>query len=126
MVTGISQSISEDLYEVAKIDGANTWQRFSNITLPAVFLAAVPTFITQYTGNFNNFPMIYLFNNGGPGGVGGEAGFTGILILWVYRLTTRTFPQYSAVSAVTLIISIIVVCVFLLVFKKTNTLNMGD
>ncbi len=50
MVTGILQSISEDLYEAAKIDGANAWQRFSNITLPAVFLVAAPTFITQYTG----------------------------------------------------------------------------
>ncbi|MGQ4823012.1 carbohydrate ABC transporter permease, partial [Enterococcus faecalis] len=43
MVTGILQSISEDLYEAAKIDGANAWQRFSNITLPAVFLVAAPT-----------------------------------------------------------------------------------
>ena len=126
MVTGILQSISEDLYEAAKIDGANAWQRFSNITLPAVFLVAAPTFITQYTGNFNNFSMIYLFNNGGPGSVGGGAGSTDILISWIYKLTTGTSPQYSMASAITLIISIIVICVSLLVFKKTNAFNMGD
>ncbi len=93
MVTGILQSISEDLYEAAKIDGANAWKRFSNITLPAIFLVAAPTFITQYTGNFNNFSMIYLFNNGGPGSVGGGAGSTDILISWIYKLTTE--PRHN-------------------------------
>lgn len=126
MVTGILQSISEDLYEAAKIDGANAWQRFSKITLPAIFLVAAPTFITQYTGNFNNFSMIYLFNNGGPGSVGGGAGSTDILISWIYKLTTGTSPQYSMASAITLIISAIVICVSLLVFKKTNAFSMED
>ncbi len=69
--------------------------------------------------------MIYLFNNGGPGSVGGGAGSTDILISWIYKLTTGTSPQYSMASAITLIISIIVICVSLLVFKKTNAFNMG-
>ncbi len=76
-------------------------------------------------GNFNNFSMIYLFNNGGPGSVGGGAGSTDILISWIYKLTTGTSPQYSMASAITLIISVIVICVSLLVFKKTNAFNMG-
>ncbi|WP_268873192.1 sugar ABC transporter permease [Enterococcus timonensis] len=126
MVTGILQSISEDLYEAAKIDGANAWKRFFNITLPAIFLVAAPTFVTQYTFNFNNFSMIYLFNNGGPGSVGGGAGSTDILISWIYKLTTGTSPQYSMASAVTLIISIIVISISLLVFKKTNAFNLED
>ncbi|WP_265459845.1 carbohydrate ABC transporter permease [Enterococcus sp. HY326] len=124
MVTGILQSISEDLYEAARIDGANAWQRFSNITLPAIFLVAAPTFVTQYTGNFNNFSMIYLFNNGGPGSVGGGAGSTDILISWIYKLTTGQSPQYSLASAITLIISAIVITVSLIVFKRTNAFNM--
>lgn len=126
MTTGILQSISEDLYEAAKIDGANAWQRFKSITLPAIFLVAAPTFVTQYTFNFNNFSMIYLFNNGGPGSVGGGAGNTDILISWIYKLTTGTSPQYSMASAVTLIISFIVISISLLVFKKTNAFNMED
>lgn len=124
MVTGILQSISEDLYEAAKIDGANAWQRFRNITLPAIFLVAAPTFVTQYTGNFNNFSMIYLFNNGGPGSVGGGAGSTDILISWIYKLTTGSAPQYSLASAITLIISAIVITVSLIVFKRTNAFSM--
>jgi len=126
MVSGILQSISEDLYEAAKMDGANALQRFRNITLPAIFLVAAPTFVTQYTGNFNNFSMIYLFNEGGPGSLGGNAGSTDILISWIYKLTTGGSPQYSIASALTLIISFVVISISLLVFKKTNAFNMED
>ena len=126
MVSGILQSISEDLYEAAKMDGANAIQRFRNITLPAIFLVAAPTFVTQYTGNFNNFSMIYLFNEGGPGSLGGNAGSTDILISWIYKLTTGGSPQYSIASALTLIISFVVISISLLVFKKTNAFNMED
>ena len=126
MTTSILQSIPEDLYEAAKIDGASAIQRFKEITLPMIFMVAAPTFITQYTGNFNNFSMIYLFNNGGPGSVGGGAGATDILISWIYKLTTGTSPQYSMAAAITLIISTLVISVSLIVFRKTKAFNMED
>lgn len=124
LVTGILQSISDDLYEAATIDGASPLQKFNNITLPAILSVAAPTFVTQYTFNFNNFSIIYLFNEGGPGDVGGGAGNTDILISWIYKLTTNTTPQYGLASAVTLLISAIVIAVSLLVFKKTNEFKM--
>lgn len=40
-------------------------QRFRNITLPMILFATAPVMITQYTFNFNNFSIIYLFNEGG-------------------------------------------------------------
>ena len=126
MTTSILQSIPEDLYEAAKIDGASAIQRFKEITLPMIFMVAAPTFITQYTGNFNNFSMIYLFNDGGPGSVGGGAGATDNLISWIYKLTTGTSPQYSMAAAITLIISTLVIAVSLLVYRKTKAFNMED
>lgn len=124
MTTGILQSIPGELYEAAKIDGANAIQRFRTITLPMILFVAAPIFVTQYTGNFNNFSMIYLFNNGGPGSVGGGAGSTDILISWIYKLTTGNAPQYSVAAAVTLIISFIVISISMIVFKKTNAFDM--
>lgn len=126
LVSGILQSIPADLYEAAVIDGATAWQKFWKITLPMILAVAAPTFISQYTFNFNNFSIIYLFNNGGPGSVGGGAGSTDILISWIYKLTTQTSPQYSMASAVTLIISLIVISVSLVTFKKFNAFNMED
>ncbi|QAA23156.1 carbohydrate ABC transporter permease [Sporolactobacillus terrae] len=123
MVTGVLQSIPDDLYEAANIDGANVIQKFTKITLPMILFATAPVFITQYTFNFNNFSIIYLFNSGGPGDVGGGAGSTDILISWIYKLTTGTSPQYALASAVTIVISIIVIGVSLLTFKKTHAFS---
>lgn len=126
MVTSILQSISEDLYEAARIDGANSIEQFKSITLPVILSVAAPIFVTQYTGNFNNFSMIYLFNDGGPGSAGGGAGQTDILISWIYKLTTSGTPQYSMAAALTLIVSLVVITISMIVFKKTNAFNMED
>ena len=66
LTLGILQSIPNDLYEAAYIDGANAWQKFRNITFPMILAVAAPTLISQYTFNFNNFSIMYLFNDGGP------------------------------------------------------------
>lgn len=126
MTTSILQAIPEDLYEAAKIDGAGAFRRFRDITMPTVFAVAAPVFVTQYTGNFNNFTMIYLFNDGGPGSAGGGAGQTDILISWIFKLTTNNSPQYSLAAALTIIVSFIVIGVTLIVFKRTNAFNMED
>lgn len=126
LVSGVLQSIPQDLYEAATVDGATAWQKFWKITLPMILAVAAPTFISQYTFNFNNFSIIYLFNEGGPGSVGGGAGSTDILISWIYKLTTQTSPQFSMASAVTLIISLIVISVSLITFKKFKAFDMED
>ena len=126
LTLGILQSIPNDLYEAAYIDGANAWQKFRNITFPMILAVAAPTLISQYTFNFNNFSIMYLFNNGGPGTVGGGAGSTDILISWIYRLTTGAAPQYSMAAAVTLIISLIVISISMIAFKKLHAFDMED
>ena len=126
LTLGILQSIPNDLYEAAYIDGANAWQKFRNITFPMILAVAAPTLISQYTFNFNNFSIMYLFNDGGPGTVGGGAGSTDILISWIYRLTTGAAPQYSMAAAVTLIISLIVISISMVAFKKLHAFDMED
>ena len=126
LTLGILQSIPNDLYEAAYIDGANAWQKFRNITFPMILAVAAPTLISQYTFNFNNFSIVSLFNDGGPGTVGGGAGSTDILISWIYRLTTGAAPQYSMAAAVTLIISLIVISISMIAFKKLHAFDMED
>ena len=126
LTLGILQSIPNDLYEAAYIDGANAIQKFTNITFPMIMAVAAPTLISQYTFNFNNFSIIFLFNNGGPGSVGGGAGSTDILISWIYKLTTGSSPQYSMAAAVTLIISLVVISISMVAFKKLNAFEMED
>jgi arabinogalactan oligomer / maltooligosaccharide transport system permease protein len=125
MTTGVLQSISQDLYEAATVDGASNIQKFKNITLPLVLYAIAPVLITQYTFNFNNFNIIYLFNGGGPAITGQNAGGTDILISWIYRLT-MTSAQYSKAATLTMLLSIIVITVAIWQFKRTKSFQEED
>jgi arabinogalactan oligomer/maltooligosaccharide transport system permease protein len=126
LTTSILQSIPGEWYESASIDGGSTLQKFRYITFPHILTVAAPIFITQYTGNFNNFSMMYLFNEGGPGSVGNNAGTTDILISWVYKLTTGQSPQYNVSAAITLIISVIVIVISLIIFNRSGSFEMED
>jgi arabinogalactan oligomer / maltooligosaccharide transport system permease protein len=125
MTTGVLQSIPDELYEAATVDGASSWQKFKNITLPLVLFATAPILITQYTFNFNNFNVIYLFNGGGPALPGANAGGTDILISWIYRLTMNS-AQYSKAAAITMLLSLIVITVALWQFKRTKSFQEED
>ncbi|WP_027408975.1 carbohydrate ABC transporter permease [Anoxybacteroides tepidamans] len=125
MTTGVLQAIPDELYEAATVDGATAWQKFTKITLPLVLYAVAPILITQYTFNFNNFNIIYLFNGGGPAVSGQNAGATDILISWIYRLT-MTSAQYSKAAAVTLLLSLVVVSVALWQFRRTKSFKEED
>ena len=86
-VTGILQNIPEDQYEAARIDGASVVQQFIYVTLPYMIFVLTPYIITQFTGNINNFNIIYLLTGGGPTYVGDSAGQTDLLVTWLYKLS---------------------------------------
>lgn len=113
-VTGILQNIPAEQYEAATIDGANGIQQFTNITLPYMIFVMTPYIITQFTGNINNFNVIYLLTRGEPVRVGMTAGDTDLLVTWLYKLSVDqqkynlgavigifTFVVLSAVSLIT-------------------------
>lgn len=106
--TGVLQAIPGDLYEAADIDGATGWQKIRHITLPIVLFQTAPLLVGQYTFNFNNFSIIYLFNGGGPfnpSKYGNLAGSSDLLISYIYKLTMDN--QYQAIgAAITVLISI--------------------
>lgn len=120
VTTGTLQSIPADLYEAATIDGASVIQKFKNITLPLVLYSMAPIIITQYTFNFNNFNIIYLFNAGGPAVPGSTAGGTDILVSWIYKLTMQN-SQYALAAALTILLSIFVIVIALWQFRRTNS-----
>jgi multiple sugar transport system permease protein len=60
------QSVPQELYEAAQLDGANAWQRFRNVTLP--MLAPTLAFVSVITmiGYFQLFAEPYVMTRGGP------------------------------------------------------------
>lgn len=120
VTTGVLQSIPDDLYEAAVIDGASAFRKFKDITLPLILMSIAPILITQFTFNFNNINVIYLFNGGGPAVPGSSAGGTDILVSWIYKLTMQS-SQYSLAAALTILLSVFVIGIALWQFKKTSS-----
>lgn len=120
LFTGVLQSVPQDMYEAADVDGGTRWQKFRHITFPHLMFATAPLLIMQYAGNFNNFNIIYLFNEGNPAVRGQNAGGTDILISWVYKLTFET-NNYNMAAAITIIMGIIVMAFAFFQFRKTSS-----
>jgi multiple sugar transport system permease protein len=60
------QTIPNDLYEAARIDGANSWQRFRHVTLPALGPMLLLVSILTMAGYFQLFAEPYVMTQGGP------------------------------------------------------------
>jgi ABC-type sugar transport system permease subunit len=122
--SGALQSISQDIYEASRVDGASPWQQFSKITLPLLLVAVGPLLVASFTFNFNNFNLIYLFNAGGPPipGAPTPAGYTDILISYVYNLafSASRGVNYGFAAAITIIIFFIVGAITLFQFRYTR------
>nr|WIF89148.1 sugar ABC transporter permease [Acholeplasma laidlawii] len=111
LMTGIMTAIDKSLYEAADIDGATGFQKLRSITMPLVLYSTAPILIMTFSGNFNNFGVIYFITGGGPGNLNyvnsGFAGQTDILISWMYRLTTD-HQIYNLASVFSVLIFIFV------------------
>ena len=109
-VTGILQNIPAEQYEAATIDGANPVQQFLNITLPYMIFVLTPYIITQFTGNINNFNVIYLLTRGEPLQIGNTAGDTDLLVTWLYKLTVdqQKFNMGAVIGIFTFVVLAIV------------------
>ncbi len=112
-VTGVLQNIPVELYEAAKVDGAGPVKTFFKITLPYMLFVTSPYLITSFTGNVNNFNVIYLLSGGAPTPVGSTAGKTDLLVTWLYKLTIDN--QYYNLGAVIGIMTFVVLAVVSLI-----------
>ena len=61
------QTIPKSLYEAAKIDGANFWQRLRYVTLPMLSGAIMINLVFGITYGLKVFDIVYVLTNGGPG-----------------------------------------------------------
>ena len=119
VVTGILMNIPKDLYESANIDGANGFQQYTKITLPYMLFITGPYLLTSFTGNMNNFNVIYLLTGGGPvyGDLANNAGKTDLLITWLYSLVNGSQKEYSLASVIGILVFIVVAGISLIVYN---------
>ena len=118
IATGILMNIPADLYESARIDGANALQTYARITLPYMLFVTGPYLLTSFIGNINNFNVIFLLSGGKPLSMelAGNAGYTDLLITWLYKMTV-TDTNYKLAAVIGVIVFIITAAINLLVYN---------
>ncbi len=119
-LTGVLQNIPAELYEAAKVDGANAITTFFKITLPYMLFVTAPYLITTFTGNINNFNVIYLLTGGGPGKLGHTAGQTDLLVTWLYKLTIDKY-DYNIGAVIGIMTFVVLAIVSLVTFRNTGS-----
>lgn len=100
------QTVPQDQYEAAEIDGAKGWQSFLYITVPHIKVVTGLLVVLRTVWIFNNFDLIYLITGGGP------AGATQTVPVYAYDMGwgTKLLGKSSAVT-VLLFIFLMAVCV---------------
>ena len=104
------QSIPDELYEAADVDGASKWFQFWNITAPLLRPVMIPAITLGIVWTFNNINVVWLVSN-----MGEPADSTHILVSYVYKAAFNMyrFGWAAALSVVIFAILFIFAQVFL-------------
>ncbi|HHU92138.1 MAG TPA: sugar ABC transporter permease [Halanaerobiaceae bacterium] len=128
LTTGSMTAISQDIYDAARIDGANSFQVFSKITFPLVIYQTMPLLVMSFTHNINNFGAIFFLTGGKPvvaDSATTSAGGTDILITWIYDLTIN-LQKYNMGAALAVMIFIILAPFAIFNFSRTKSFKEGE
>ncbi|HOS30177.1 MAG TPA: sugar ABC transporter permease [Treponemataceae bacterium] len=128
LTMGTMTAVSQDLYEAARIDGANKFQVLRKITLPLVLYQTMPLIIMSFTHNINNFGAIFFLTGGNPTVVDStttSAGGTDILVTWIYKLTI-TLLKYNYASVIAVMIFIVLAPFAIYNFRRTKAYKEGE
>lgn len=88
------QTIPNELYEAAEVDGADKWQQFKHITVPCMIPVFTIVTILTILGSMQIFDLIYSMTRGGP------AGYTHVPITKIYEYMSNGEFGYSTAMAI--------------------------
>ncbi len=103
------QTIPDDVYEAARIDGASVWRTYRAITLPLLRSALTVATVINVINVFNSFPIIWAMTQGGP------ANQTDTTTTFMYKLAfqNRDIGESAAMAVVNFALVLVVVVVYL-------------
>ena len=101
------QTIPDELYEAAKIDGAGKWQRFSKITLPLVKPALLIALLFRTMDAFRVFDLVFVMTQGGP------ADSTNVIQFYGYKkIFAEGFMGYGSTISVFIFLITLTIAIF--------------
>ena len=101
------QSIPEEVYEAARIDGASYWKLYTGITLPMIRPAILVATLINVINVFNSFPIIWEMTRGGPGYS------TSTSTTFMFTLKQSYIGESAALSVINFAMVIVIVLVYL-------------
>jgi multiple sugar transport system permease protein len=104
------QAIPTDLYEAARVDGANRWQRFHHITLPQLRTVLLMATLLSSVWTFNSFDIIWVLTGGGPRDA------TTTLVIQTFRTAFGSF-KFGLASALAVIIFLVLAVISIVYFR---------
>jgi len=113
---GILQSIPQEQYEAAKIDGASPWQQFWRITLPYILPVFLLTALLRTIWSFHKFEIIYLLTGGGPL----NATTTLPILVYLKAFSDFEFGRAAAIAILTFAILCVLLAVYFLFIKRAE------
>lgn len=114
------QSIPDDLYEAAKVDGAGKWQRFLYITMPGLRSVNLVMVVLLTITAFKLFTVAWTLTQGGPGTA------TTVLSVYTYQqaFMSNQLGRASALATLSVLVSgLLVVVYFLLIGRQERKAN---
>lgn len=108
------QTIPQDQYEAAQIDGASAWHSFRHITVPHIRVVVGLLVVLRTIWVFNSFDIIYMMTGGGP------AGITSTMPLYIYNLgwVSKRVGRASAASVLLLLFLMVLCCAYFYVLAR--------
>ncbi|HWY92473.1 MAG TPA: sugar ABC transporter permease [Chthoniobacterales bacterium] len=100
------QSISNDVYEAARIDGTSSWRQFFHITLPNLRYIILVMVVLHVTFTFNNFDFVYLSTGGGP------VNATEVLPTYIYKQAWNGYALGYASAGGVIMLIVLLLLVF--------------
>ena len=101
------QTIPDELYEAAKIDGAGKWQRFTKITLPLVKPALLIALLFRTMDAFKVFDLVFVMTQGGP------ADSTNVIQFYGYKkIFAEGFMGYGSTISVFIFLITLTIAIF--------------
>jgi multiple sugar transport system permease protein len=107
------QTIPDELYEAARVDGASPWHSYRRITLPLLRPAFLIGAVINLMNVFNSFPIIWEMTNGGPGYQ------TSTSTIFMYDLKSTFVGQAAAMSIINFAIVVVIVAAFVRLNRRS-------
>lgn len=120
VLLGGLQSIPDEFYEAADMDGASWWQKFVGITLPLLRPVSVPAIILSIITTLKIFETIFLVTGGGPTTNITQPGATEVLMIWAYRQGFQDTKRFGLVGAFSVVVFLVLLAITLVYTRATR------